>query len=322
MRRGCQEEEEAVQARALPLISPDLRVSHGSMDSHLQPPRLTASEVLAAVATHRLGTIEGMLEGTVQGSDPECLHKMRTSTRRLRSALRMCRGVIPKAQRRTLNAELAWLARLLGDVRDPDVVSVALPALLDRSGVLDAPSEQTMARWFERRWAAARTPLLPALESPRFQHLMADLRDLSVGDHRGRRAGHDAADLLASRLCQALEVVWTWASAASPSSPDDHLHELRIHNKRLRYGCELAKPVLAVTPYLPVLEIPHDILGDHQDVVVASEWIDQLAADEPSISPDVLHVWRGALDLERRRLRAAFSGVAPTPLSETQLRGR
>ena len=71
-------------------------------------------------------------EGTRSGADPEDLHKFRVATRRIRSLLRSTRGQLDdRGEGERLRAELKWLASLLGDVRDRDVLIDYLVGELD-----------------------------------------------------------------------------------------------------------------------------------------------------------------------------------------------
>src|SRR4029077_17095437 len=60
--------------------------------------------------------------------DPESVHKARVATRRLRSDLRTFRPVLEREWSEPLRAELQWLGRALGKVRDADVLLDALAA--------------------------------------------------------------------------------------------------------------------------------------------------------------------------------------------------
>ena len=64
-----------------------------------------------------------------EGLDPEGVHKMRVATRRLRSALRAFKKVLP-ASVRSFIGEFKWLAATLGGVRDLDVAMGNLPHFL------------------------------------------------------------------------------------------------------------------------------------------------------------------------------------------------
>src|SRR5262249_28461728 len=60
--------------------------------------------------------------GVRLGDDPEDVHQARVATRRMRSDLRTLRDFVNPESGAALRAELAWLADVLGAVRDPDVL--------------------------------------------------------------------------------------------------------------------------------------------------------------------------------------------------------
>ncbi|HEX9343841.1 MAG TPA: CHAD domain-containing protein, partial [Actinomycetota bacterium] len=60
--------------------------------------------------------------GVRLGDDPEAVHQARVGIRRLRSTLRTFRSVLDREWSGALRAELAWIADLLGAVRDADVL--------------------------------------------------------------------------------------------------------------------------------------------------------------------------------------------------------
>ena len=60
--------------------------------------------------------------GTRLGSDPEDLHQLRVSTRRLRAFLRAARPLLVAGPTEELRSELGWLGGALGPSRDLDVL--------------------------------------------------------------------------------------------------------------------------------------------------------------------------------------------------------
>jgi CHAD domain-containing protein len=278
------------------------------MHSRNPAPDATASELFAWMFGRFGALIAATAPGTLTGEDPEQLHRMRTSTRRLRACLKLCGGVLPEREARALQAELAWLARTLGPVRDLDVMTLELPRLLAGH---PEPLPGLLG-WLRGRWVEARRPLPPALDSARFEALLAWLERAAIPGHGGTEADRVAADLLAPRLERRLVQLYDQAAAILPENPDAQLHRLRILGKKLRYGCELAEPVLPVAPFAPTLRVPHQLLGEHQDASVASEWIAAYAAAHPRLSPSIPERWEHLLASERRRLRACFMERLPS----------
>ena len=276
---------------------------------------ITASQLLARFVGRHHRRIDTMFEGTRAGDDPECLHKMRTSTRRLRAALRLCRGAIPKAENRALQAELAWLARALGEVRDLDVMILELPRLLAPTSGEPSPGQADLLAWLRPQRDAACEALRPVLDSARCDALIQRLAEHAQAHHPGRKAQRPAAVLLRPRLLGQLELLYTLAAEIDRDSPDEQLHRLRVFNKKLRYGCELAEPALPVAVFAPALRITHDLLGEHQDASVASEWVQRFASAHPGLPASRCASWEATLGAERQRLRAAFLDRLPDIIS-------
>jgi len=68
--------------------------------------------------------------------------------------------------------------------------------------------------------------------------------------------------------------------ALTDESPDSELHEVRIKAKRARYAAELAGD----GPYVKAAKVLQDVLGEHQDAVVAAGRLRELVARAPESS--------------------------------------
>src|SRR5690242_1793811 len=108
------------------------------------------------------------LDGRVEG-----VHRMRTATRRLRCALRTFRGLLDAGWARPLEGELKWLAEVLGDVRDLDVLGERLRRASGGSADALAPLFEALGR----RHEAASAALLDALRGARYGALVDRLAE-------------------------------------------------------------------------------------------------------------------------------------------------
>ena len=108
-----------------------------------------------------------------EGLDPEGVHKMRVATRRLRSALRAFKKVLPDSVR-SFNGEFKWLAAVLGWVRDLDVAMGNLPHFLSEIPPEDAAHLDDFRQHLADRWQEERKRLLASLASGRYGRLKAD----------------------------------------------------------------------------------------------------------------------------------------------------
>jgi CHAD domain-containing protein len=227
--------------------------------------------------------------GVRLGADPEELHKQRVATRRLRSLVRSARPVLDdpiRAER--LRDELRWLGALLGEVRDRDVLIdylVAELATLEEAAAFGAVLELLDGERDE-----AREQLIGAFDGPRYATLLAQLERLP-GLKEGASLERVAADDY-RRLRRA-------ARRLDAKATDEELHRLRIRAKRARYAAEA---VGAKKEFVDRAKDLQDVLGEHQDAVVAEERIRDLLARVRGTGRTALAAGRL---IERQRLRRA-----------------
>jgi len=106
------------------------------------------------------------------------------------------------------------------------------------------------------------------------------------------------------------------AAALTPESSDDELHALRIRAKRARYAGELAALTggKKLARYVQAVTAVQDVVGAHQDSVVAEERLRELVAPDRALSTGRL------IELERERRREARAG-APEAIAQAIARG-
>ena len=221
-----------------------------------------------------------------EGLDPEGVHKMRVATRRLRSALRAFKKVLP-ASIRSFNGEFKWLAAALGGVRDLDVARGNLPHFLSEIPPEDAAHLKDYEQFLADRWQEERRRLLACLASRRYGRLTTGFaqrleRGPSAGamETLGSITVGDAAQLLIGKRFRG---VLRRGREITSASSDDSLHALRIRCKRLRYLLEFFRPTYgellkAETRRLKKLQ---DVLGDFQDACVAGRLLRRYAEGLP-----------------------------------------
>jgi CHAD domain-containing protein len=226
--------------------------------------------------------------GALRGCDPECVHDLRVATRRARFALRLTAVQGRNRDAAFLRAELAWIAKLLGAVRDWDVFLERLRPRLTLAQASPAARRFVLGA-FRRRRTEARVALEPALRSERFAALLAALRAASAG------ASGAVARPLEDPAAQAV-AAYTIAKAARKARRQgprgatltaERLHLLRIAGKRLRYTCEFFAELFDGELDGPIrrLAMLQDLLGEHQDAVVSQQRLSELAAMVNLASP-------------------------------------
>jgi CHAD domain-containing protein len=205
------------------------------------------------------------------------VHRMRVATRRMRSALQAYRRVVDRSSSRELGTELKWLAGVLGDARDQEVLHArfthAVTALPEELVVGPVPARLT--RFFAGREADARRALISALDSDRYLALLAAIDRLLADPPLTRRARDRARGELPALVGRAYRRVAEHVQAADRlprgQERDAQWHEARKAAKRLRYTAEAATPVLGKPADRLVARVKQvqELLGDHQDAVVA-----------------------------------------------------
>ena len=211
-------------------------------------------------------------------ADPEGVHQARVGTRRLRSDLRTLRPVLATARTEPLRVELKWLGDLLGDVRDADVLGEQLDEHLSALPESTRRDATALRRHLERERREHLDTLRQALESRRYLALLDNLvsavceppldRVRQDPTKRDRRVVERLARAPWKRLRRAVAKL-----SDRPSDPE--LHEVRKRAKQARYAYEATAPILgtAASRLAKELKKLQDVLGAHQDAVVAADWL-------------------------------------------------
>ncbi|MBN6036682.1 CHAD domain-containing protein [Amycolatopsis sp. 195334CR] len=262
--------------------------------------------------------------GTRAGTDPEHLHQLRVAIRRMRSVLKVSGGLLgPTAEE--VRAELGWLGNALGEVRDFDVLIEHLREVVAEFETTDQlAARQLVARFVAQRGQAKRR-MTRVLNSSRYATVLTMTAQLSrtaevepVESDVDVPAKREEVDLVGA-LKKPYRKLAKAVAALGENPPNDDLHALRIHGKRLRYAGELAKPAApdkaakqAIKVLVKAAERLQTVLGDHQDAVVAAERVRALAAD---VDPAVAFI-AGRI-VEREQLRCAVArSVWPEVVAE------
>lgn len=203
--------------------------------------------------------------GTRLGRDPESLHDMRVAVRRTRALLRAGAPLYTN-DASSFTDELRWLGEKLGAVRDLDVMIERLRA--ESEGLDAAP----LLRELGQRRTRARSALLKAMNSRRYYDLL-DRFPAEIDSLAASGAETTLQDLAQHELKKLRKRV----GKTTDDAPDDALHALRKKGKRVRYAYELAGDDDAAKRAKAL----QDVLGEHQDSVVAEETLRELAAASP-----------------------------------------
>ncbi|MEU9651076.1 CYTH and CHAD domain-containing protein [Streptomyces sp. NPDC048110] len=272
------------------------------------------------------------LDPAVRGDLPDAVHRMRVTCRRLRACLRSYQSVLDRRVTDPVRAELRWLAGELGAARDQEVLGERIGAALT-----DLPDELVLgpvaARlrvWEVSHGGEARSRTREALATPRYLRLLDALDALVRRPPLRAGAGRKPARTMAravldeyGRLAGRMEI-----ALAQPAgrSRETALHEARKAAKKLRYAAEVARPALGkpVARLGERAKAVQQLLGEHQDAVVAQHTLRELAvaahgAGESAFTWGLLHgLERAGAEARQRELtevwRAASDPALRAPL--------
>jgi CHAD domain-containing protein len=321
-------------------------------------PRALESPELAVVAAGPEGSAAAAIAGGLAaslrrllahdvgvrlGDDAEDVHQARVATRRLRSDLRTYAPLLDEAWAEELRAELKWVAAALGEVRDADVLLIRLEEAAAGLDAMDRPAmagivarlrsrrSEARARLAEvlgdRRYAALLDRLVEALSPPRLDRVPPVPAGAPAAIVPPEQWLRSEAQAPASEVVPAL-VRRPWkhlreaVAAVERTGTDERLHEARIRAKRCRYAAEVAavavgKPARRLASAVAELQ---EVLGEHQDAVVAEAWLrsvvpeltsaealvaGQLVAGQRAVADATRQAWRPVWDrANRRKLRS------------------
>ncbi|WP_028049773.1 CYTH and CHAD domain-containing protein [Cellulomonas sp. URHD0024] len=242
---------------------------------------------------------------------PGSVHKMRVATRRLRSALATFRPSFGPEVVGPLRDELKWLAGILGEVRDAEVMRErVLGVLQDGSAhvrLSSDPSEAEAEAQLGSAYAAARDALLLELDGQRYDQLLDALETFMHAPpvtKRGRRpARKELRRGVAHEYAGVRRLVKQAAAATGSQERAELLHDARKAAKRTRYAAELASDAFGsdARAFAAAMESTQELLGQHQDSVVLRERLRELA--ETTTDPSAAFTYGRLHALEEARGR-------------------
>lgn len=218
--------------------------------------------------------------GTRRGEDPEELHQMRVSVRRMRAMLKSARPFLDERWSEPLRAELGWLGRALGPVRDLDVLLERLRQETGDLGTDERAAASRLISGLEVEHGEARYELLGALDSDRYLELVRSLCE-AVREPLSQESSVDSHDELSALVTKQFRKLRKAVLQVRDDPPDEQLHALRIQGKRLRYTAELAEPAFGkrMQGLIKASKRFQDVLGEHQDACVAQIRVRELLAE-------------------------------------------
>jgi CHAD domain-containing protein len=238
--------------------------------------RATAGDVVLAYLRAQAAALQAQ-DPMVRRDEPDSVHQMRVATRRLRSTLKTFHKILGPPGPDSLRAELKWLAGVLGEARDNEVLAEHLHgAIAELPGELVlGPVQARVSAHFAPRAASAHGEVLAALDSGRYLALLDALDEFLSRPLGTPEAGQRATGVLPGAVGHAYRRLRKRARRAqrAPAGParNEALHEVRKAAKDLRYTAEAVRPSAGrdARRLAKQAKRVQSVLGDQHDAVVA-----------------------------------------------------
>jgi len=230
--------------------------------------RKAVSDISLYLAT----AMEKNFHGIVDDIDSEFLHDFRIAVRRTRSLLSQLKKTLPEKEFTHFQSEFKWLGSITGPVRDLDVYLLMkeeyrsmLPKELyaGLTEFFDDLEEKRKERFAEMH---------KGLTSKRYISLMSEWKKFLIDEDYPWPGGNlscftVANDIIRKRFKRIIKS----GGKITNDSPDQDLHSLRIHGKKLRYLLEFFRPFYNqddIDFFLKQLKKLQNNLGDFNDISV------------------------------------------------------
>ncbi|MFJ8074946.1 CHAD domain-containing protein [Streptomyces sp. NPDC096176] len=327
------------KAGVLPADSPS-KLARALAETGSVPEERPAARAPKAAGDHVLAYLRDKRDALVANDPgvrrdlPDAVHQMRVATRRLRSAFRSYGKVVDRAVTDPLADELKWLAAELGVARDHEVLSERLRSRVDAlpDTLVLGPVHARLRIRSAGGGAEAQKRAVAALDSERYLALLDALDTLLADPPLRKAASRPPEDVMAKAVLKDYARLSTRVEHALDLPPgrerDLAMHDARKAAKRARYAAEAARPALgkAAKRFAKRMKAVQNLLGEHQDSVVAREVLRDLAiqahaAGETAFTWGLLYGQEqaGAADSERElpevwqrasrpKMRAALAG--------------
>ena len=199
---------------------------------------------------------------------PDAVHTMRVATRRLRSALRTFRPLLDRSVTDPLRDELRWLAGVLGEARDVEVMHARLRELIaaEPPELVLGPVRETVETVMSKRYRDAHDRVVAELDGAPYLALLDALEALVQDPPFDDAARGRARDVLPPLVTAA--------------NTRELLHEARKLAKAARYAGEAVEPAFGrkAARFAKAMRELQDVLGEHQDSVVTRDLLREFGA--------------------------------------------
>jgi inorganic triphosphatase YgiF len=252
-------------------------------------PAMSVRDCFAAIAQPCVAHVLASVDYAYKSDDPEGIHELRVSIRRMRAAFAVFRGAMPENYRIQIGDELRVLQRKLGMAREWDVLVeetiASMPKRLRRQR-----SSEKLVRIAQTKRVEGYKSAHAALRNPHYTDLLLRLASwidsqlgLGAPPTRERKWNRNVlagpAPRFASEVMRAYHDKVRKLGKEIRKLDTVELHRLRIRIKKLRYATEFFGsiwPGRRTKRYLSALKDLQQVLGELHDATVAEKLVAHL----------------------------------------------
>lgn len=250
--------------------------------------------VFRSTAFSCLAQLQGNERGLRESNAPEYIHQARVAIRRLRSAIRLWRPLLPPEYVAEFDPRWRTLANQLGDTRNWDVfLTEILPPIC--KAFPDHDDLRRLVNEADNQLAVCRKAAKAAMTAPAYSQLLLEFTAATNALEESKKP--PIAAFAPRSLNKRAKRVADLANETRDSDPEAR-HALRVALKRLRYALEFLAPLFPakrMQRYHQSAAGLLDLLGRMNDTTVA----EQLAVQAvPGHHSDLVRAWlAGRYDL-------------------------
>lgn len=235
------------------------------------------------------------------------MHQARVASRRLREAVPVLAGMLKHSKAGKATRKIRRLTQALGGVRELDVTLLLLDELAASDDFSRAALQDVRLHVMEER-ERKREVMLSRLGDVDIDKVKRRLE--SVGEALRQDQSGAWRQVLANRLVKRAKMLATAIDNAGQLYSPEHLHQVRIASKKLRYALELAADsgVPSAAPHVRALKRTQETLGRLHDLQVLQGHVAavQAAPLGRAVPHEGLGAIAGRIEEECRRLHGKY----------------
>ncbi|MBO6519055.1 MAG: CYTH and CHAD domain-containing protein [Rhodospirillales bacterium] len=263
----------------------------------------TIHQALAEIYPVCIANIVENEDACLDGTDPEGVHQMRVSVRRLRTSLKVFDGYLDPARTAWMAVDLKWLGGALGPARDWDVYITETLEQVAGYGV-DEKAVAALRSVAEEKRKAAYDAVRKTLTSRRYAKMIFHLTAFVAVEGWLAMPANPADPLLhplekcAGAILSKPHRKLLKQGKALEKQDTEARHEVRIRLKKLRYAVDFLRGVFPgkkTAKYVKSLQSLQDQFGHLNDVAQAMHMTNRLTASSDERTANTLAMAGGLI---------------------------